>query len=195
MRIRFRRARLSPRPRPGTAPVSQSRTVRTDSDRAAGTSLMSRCVPSRTTSLPPATTWRTSAAVAAKITDSSAVAGDVPASRGLSSATVTRSASAPGTISPASGHGSGAGQLGGGEVAAPLGGQPLAELDPPGLLEQVDHGLAVGAEAEHAAGRRQRAGRPDPVGEVGLRRRAEARAGPAAAKQLDVPAGQVGSVH
>ena len=40
----------------------------------------------------------------AKITHSSAVAAAAPASRGVSSRTVTRSARAPGTISPASGQ-------------------------------------------------------------------------------------------
>ena len=46
-------------------------------------------------------------------------------------------------------------------VAAP-GGQPLVQLDRPGLFEQVDHGVAVGAEAERAAGVGQRLAGPTP---------------------------------
>ena len=80
--------------------------------------------------------------------------------------TVTRSARAPGAIAPGvgpaqrgvPGRGGRAQQLGGGEVAAPLGAQPLVQLDRAGLLEQVDHGVAVAAQAQRAAGVGQRAG-------------------------------------
>jgi len=71
---------------------------------AAGTSGTRTCRPSVTTSRPPTTRCRTSAAVAPKMTDSSAVAGAAPAVRGESSATVQKSARPPATRSPASGH-------------------------------------------------------------------------------------------
>ena len=54
----------------------------------------------RRSACPSTTTCRTSAALAAKTTDSSAVSGSVPASRTLSRPTVTRSARAPGSIRP-----------------------------------------------------------------------------------------------
>ena len=56
------------------------------------------------TSRPPITTVRTSAAVAPNTAASSATSLPAPAVRALSSDTVTRSAQAPGAISPASGQ-------------------------------------------------------------------------------------------
>ena len=79
-------------------------------------------------------------------------------------------------------------------VAAALGGQALVELDRPGLLEQVDHGVAVRAQAEGAAGVGQRPGRPDPVGQVALGGRADAGGGAGGAEEGDVLVGEVGGV-
>ena len=116
----------------------------------------------------------TSAAVAANTIDSSMVSGSAVSSRGESSPIVTRSASAPGSMRPASGQprlrvvGGGAQQGLRREVAAALGREPPVELDGAGLLEDVDDGVAVAAEAE------VRAGAADAVGEVALRRRAHA---------------------
>ena len=58
-----------------------------------------------------------------------------------------------------------------------------SSLQRAGLLEQVDHGVAVAAEAERAAGVGQRAGRSDAVGQVAFGGRAEADAGAGAAEQ------------
>ena len=137
------------------------------------------------------------------MTDSRTVPGAAPAVRGESRPTVTRSARAPARdpprVRPAQagvpGAGRGPGQLGRGEVAALLGGQPLAELDAAGLLEQVDDGLAVAAQGERAARGEQRAGRADAVGQVGLGGRAEARVAAAAAQPGHVGGPQVGGVH
>ena len=46
--------------------------------------------------------------------------------------------------------------------------QALVELDQPGLLEQVDHGVAVGPERQRAAGRRKAPGRAHAIAEVAL---------------------------
>src|SRR6266851_3527565 len=69
-----------------------------------GTSGTSRWTPSRTTSRPPITTVRTSAAQAPNTAASSAAPSAAPAVRTLSNDTVTRSAHSPGAISPASGQ-------------------------------------------------------------------------------------------
>ena len=61
-------------------------------------------------------------------------------------------------------------------------------------VEQVDHRLAVAAHGQPGSRGGQRPGRADPVGQVRLGGRAEAGERPAAADQLDVPAGQVGGV-
>ena len=77
------------------AGAGQARTAAMAAASAPGTSGTSTCRPSRTTVRPPVTTSRTSAAVALNTTDSSAPAAVVPAVRGVSSDTVTRSASHP----------------------------------------------------------------------------------------------------
>src|ERR1700733_4746760 len=107
-----------------------------------------------------------SAAVPAANSAASGSPAPAPASRGPASGTVTRSAYAPGTISPASGEPTQAcplagadtarpaqagvpsvrrrlRQVGRGEVAAPLGRQPLRQLHPPRLFQQVDHAVPV----------------------------------------------------
>ena len=118
-------------------------------------------------------------------------------------ARVTRSARAPGASRPASAQprhacpatGGGGEQLAGGEVAALVGGQPLVELQRPRLLEQVDDGVAVAAEASAGtpAARRRAAG-PMPSARsrsvVGHRQTR----GRACAEQRDVGVGQVGGV-
>ncbi len=86
-------------------------------------------------------------------------------------------------------------QLDRGEVTALLAGEPLAELNPAGLLEQIDHGLAVAPDGEHAARVGQIPRRADPVGQVGLRRGAAAHVTAQAAEQVDVAAGQMRRVH
>ena len=63
-------------------------------------------------------------------------------------------------------------------MAAPAGAQPLVQLHRAGLLEQVDDGVAVAAEAERMPASASSAGRADAVGEVALGGRAEAHAGP-----------------
>ena len=74
--------------------------------------------------------------------------------------------------------------------------QPLVELDGAHLLEQVDHGVAVGAEGERAPGVVQRAAGADAVAEVALGGRAEAGVWSAAPpSRRDVVVGEVGGVH
>ena len=87
------------------------------------------------------------------------------------------------------------GQRGGTEPAAASRGQPFAELDAAGLVQQVDHRVAVAAHRERAACPGQRPRRADAVGQEGLRGRAQADAGAAAAQQVDVVPGEVGGVH
>ena len=53
-------------------------------------------------------------------------------------------------------------QLGRGEQAAPPGAQPLVQFHPARLLEQVDHGVRVRADAQRAAGVGQRPPGPRP---------------------------------
>ena len=79
-------------------------------------------------------------------------------------------------------------------VTALAGGEPLVELDRARLLEQVDHGVRVGAQRKAGAGVDQGAGRADAVGEVALGRRAEAAAAASAAERGDVGVGEVGGV-
>ena len=123
---------------------------------------------------------------------------------GVSSATVTRSASAPGAISPASGQPRQAcpaavaarASSAGAEVAALAGGQPLGQLDPAGLREQVDRprGCRCPATAgsrprpARGPGRSRRPGRPRWSG----RSRRTVRLPPSSSMS---PAGQVGGVH
>ena len=126
-----------------------------------------------------------------------------PARRGLSSDTVTRSAYAPGTISPASGQPRHARPLADAATARPAALKwprrretvPSRSLQPAGLGEQVDGRMAVAAQAEGAPGRRQRGGGADPVGEVGLGQRAHAHGALGVAQQRDVSFRQVGRVH
>ena len=170
--------------------------------RAAATSPTSRWWPSATTWRPLATTEVTSAAVAANTRWSTASAGRAPARRtesrpdrdqvGQAAGGEAAGVPAEGVHARPGGRGQ---QVGRPVVAAPLGGQPLVQLDRSGLLEQVDHGMAVGAEAERAAGVGQRPGRPDPVGQVALGGRAEAGGGAGGAEAGHVLAGEVGGVH
>ena len=144
-----------------------------------------------------ATTSVTSAAVPAKITDSSAVAGAarppgcVQAHRDQVGQRAGRDLP---RLRPAQagvpGDGGRRGQRGGREVAALPGGQPFVQLDAAGLVQQVDHGVAVAAHRERAARRSQRPRWADPVGQEGFRGRAQADAGTAGAQQFDVVAGQ-----
>ncbi len=83
-------------------------------------------------------------------------------------------------------------EVGGGVVAADAGGQPGIELHGPGLLEQVDHRVGVGPEAQPRAGRDERGRGTDAVGQVPLGRRAEADGGTAEGR--DVGGGEVGGV-
>ena len=132
----------------------------------------------------------TSAAVAAKPRRR----GRTPAVRTLSSAyrhqVGARARGDPPGVGPAQRGvpgGGGRQQFGRGEVAAPLGAQPLVQLHRPGLLEQVDHRVAVAAEAQRAAGVGQRPGRPDPVGQIPFGGGAEAHPGPVLAEQRSGP--------
>ena len=75
------------------------------------------------------------------------------------------------------------------------GGESLVQLDGPHLLEQVDDGVAVGAEGQRAARVVQAAARADAVAEVALGRRAEARGHAGGAEPLDVEVGEVGGMH
>ena len=86
-------------------------------------------------------------------------------------------------------------QLGGRPVATLLGGEPLVELDRAHLLEEVDHGVAVGAQREPGTGVVQPARRADAVAEVALGGRAERRVRTRSADQGDVVVGEVGGVH
>ena len=79
-------------------------------------------------------------------------------------------------------------------VAAHEARQPFVVLHRPRLLEQVDHGVRVGAEGERRSGVAQRPRRADPVGEVALGRRAQAHRRPAGAERVDVGVGEVGRV-
>lgn len=80
-------------------------------------------------------------------------------------------------------------------VPALAGDQPLVQLHRPGLLEQVDDRLAVGAERDGRSGVQQPAGGADAVGEVALGGGAHAHVGGGAAEQRHVHVGQVGGVH
>ena len=101
-------------------------------------------------------TWVTSAAVAAKTAVCSSA--PVPAVRGLVGVDGDQVGAAAdrdlaGVVEAeagVAGRRGGGEQLGGGPVAALLGGQPLVDLDRAHLLEQVDHRVAVAAEGERA---------------------------------------------
>ena len=118
----------------------------------------------------------------------------VPAVRTESSVTVVRSARAPASMRPASGQPSARWPC---SVAirrsAAVSWRPrtqrrqaLVELDGPGLLEEVDDGVRVAAERQAGAGVAQGERRADAVGEVALRRRADAARAPRRAEQPDV---------
>ena len=167
-----------------------------------GTSSTSRWRPSRTTSAPDATTCLTSAAVPAANT---AASGSLPppASRGESRDSVTRSAYAPGTISPASGQPR---QAFPPTVAAVT---RSAALKCPRRLvtrrwesssqrassKQVDDAVPVAAERERRPGGGKRRGGAHAVGEVGLGERAHADRRQRAAEQVHVQLGQVRGVY
>ncbi len=145
-----------------------------------------------------ATTWTTSAAVAANTAVCSSA--PVPAVRGLAVSRVTRSARWPTAMARRREASVRAGrrveQLGGGPVAALLGGQPLVHLEAAHLLERVDHRVAVAAERDPAAGVVPAAAAgTDAVGEVALGGRRDADVGAGGAEQLDVVVGQVRRVH
>ena len=162
---------------------------------------MSCSSPRVKTTWPSATTWTTSAAVAAKTAVCSS--RPVPAVRGVVVSRVTRSARAPTAIAsrvvvPEAGVAvdrGGAEELAGRPVPALAGGEALVELDGPHLLEQVDDGVAVGAEGQRAARVVQAPARADAVAEVALGGGAEAGEGTGGAEVADVVVGQVGRVH
>ena len=81
------------------------------------------------------------------------------------------------------------------EVAALFGTQPLVQLQRAGLLEQVDHGVAVAAEAQRAARVVQRTGRAEPVGQFPFGGGAEARGRLGVTEFGAVGVGQVRGVH
>ena len=120
--------------------------------------------PCRKTTRPSTTTWVTSSATAAKTAVCSSA--PVPAVRTWSVSIVTRSArladrDRAGVVPAEASRAAvpAVQQLGGRPVAALLRGEPLVELDGAHLLEQVDHGVAVGAEREPRAGVVERAAR------------------------------------
>jgi len=150
-------------------------TAPTDSASSAATSGISWCCPPATTVRPLVTTWPdVGGARARRPLTPGRCPGRVPAAcGGVSSATVTRSAKRTGRdqtgVRPAqAGRGRRrvarrAAARAAEEVATLLGGQPLAQLDPPGLLQQVDDRLAVAAQGQRAARRGQgRAAGPIP---------------------------------
>ena len=74
-------------------------------------------------------------------------------------------------------------------------GEAFVEFDGTGLFEQIDHGVAVGAEAEQSASGEQCGRGPDAVAEVAFGGGAEAHAGRRPVEVGDVLGGQVGGVH
>ncbi len=149
-------------------PSSSAASARVSS--SAGSPAIER--PSRTTCRPATTVCRTSAAEAASHSWSGA--GPRGAHRrGVQDREVARRPHLdPAAVPPERGvpvRGRGGQQGGGAERAAPPGAQPLVHLQAPGLLEHVEHGVLVGAQAQaHTRPRRGR--RRDPA-----RRRGRAR--------------------
>ena len=72
------------------------------------------------------------------------------------------------------------------EPSALPGGQPVVQLQPAQLLEHVDHGVLITAQAEWAAGVVQGSGGTDAVGQIPFGGGAEADAGPGVPEQCDV---------
>ena len=153
----------------------------------------------RKTIRPSATTWVTSSATAAKTAVCSSA--PVPAVRTRSVAIVTRSARRPTAIAPASSQPRESWRVAASSssaarpVAAPLRRETLVELDGAHLLERVDHGMAVTAEGQRAAGVVQGPARPDAVPEVALGGRAEAGVRRGLAQEAHVIDGQMRGVH
>ena len=83
----------------------------------------------------------------------------------------------------------------GGDGAARAGGEAFVEFDGAGLFEQIDHGVAVGAEAEQSASGEQRGRGSDAVAEVTLGGGAEAHPRRRPVHVGDVLGRQVGGVH
>ena len=83
----------------------------------------------------------------------------------------------------------------GGDGASCAGGEAFVELDRAGLFEQIDHGVAVGAEAEQPASRQQRGRRSDAVTEVTFGGGAEAHPRRRPVHVGDVLGRQVGGVY
>src|SRR6266540_4046120 len=73
-------------------------------------------------------------------------------------------------------------------------GQALVQLQGAGLLEQVDDGVAVAADAQRAAGGGQRRGGADAVGQVALGGRAHADGRAGGAEAADVVVAEAGGV-
>ena len=145
------------------------------------TSTTRRCLPSRTISRPSTMTCVTSEAKPAKRTPQPGV-GSNPAVRTVSRRTVTRSARAPGAMTPASVQPRACVP---GLVAAVSSSSTAKwprrssrsrslSLDGPGLLEEVDDGVAVAAEGQRRSGVLQGPGRADAVAQIALRGGAEA---------------------
>ena len=168
---------------------------------SASTSGTVTCLRSTTTARPSTTTSVTSGAAAAKTTFSTVA--PPPAVRIESICTATKSARAPTDeltgVRPAEGVmaivGRGPQQAVGGDGAARAGGEAFVEFDGTGLFEQIDHGVAVGAEAEQSASGEQCGRGPDAVAEVAFGGGAEAHPGRRPIKVGDVLGCQVGGVH
>ena len=159
------------------------------------------CRPSLTTCRPSTITSVTSAADAANTTFSTVA--PPPAVRTDRVSTATRSACAPTRSTPAAVQPRArwpavvaAVQQGcRGDDSALTTGQALVEFDGACLLEQVDHRVAVGTQAERSPPGQQRRRRSDAIAEVTFGGRAEADTGRRPVHVRDVLLGQVGGVH
>ncbi len=186
----------------GWAARGHPRRASTASARAFGTSGTREWAPSRTTCRPPTTVCDTSAADAANTAVSAPSRGSGPAvlteSSAMSREVGERTGLQGARVRPAEGRvavGRGRPQQGRGRpVASGAGAQALVQLHGARLFEQVDHGVAVGAEGERGAFVLQGDGGSDAVGQVPLGGGAHAGAGAAAADEGDVLGGEVGVV-
>ncbi len=80
------------------------------------------------------------------------------------------------------------------DAALPTG-QSLIQFDRPGLLEQVDHGVAVRSEAEQSAGAEQCGRRTDPVAQIPFGGGTEAHPGGRGIEIGEVIVGEMGGVY
>ncbi len=159
--------------------------------------------PSLTTVRPPTTTCCTSAAVAPNTTPATTWSawgagqpGRVEGDGGEVGQCPDLDPAALGPAQAAVALGRGHGQQAGRRVGAPLArGQALVQLDGPGLLEGVDDGVGVGADAERRAPVPEGGRRPDPVGQVPFGGGADAAPRAGAGQDGQVLVAQVGGVH